>query len=202
MSVAGMKKKLSYIFISAWLFASGFSGHVGALVGGALLSLAILFGMVSATLGEFRRQSAAAVAIAVVLQVGSIAFYLYMSTTEAEIAAPFRSGLTVEKLTERALNSPAFRGRELAASYAFMEFGERILYSDESGKVRTFEPTSVDLVKRERNRQLQVSMADTQTVLRQQAMGFRWAAFAYLFSLAAALIGGAIILGGAKTKAG
>jgi len=200
--VARMKKKLPYLFISAWFFASGFSGHVGALVGGVLLSLAILLGTVSAIQGESRRQSAVAVAIAVILQIGSIAFYVFVSTTEAEIAAASKSGLTIEKLAERALNSPVSRGRELAASYAFREFAERIPYSDESGKVRTFEPTSIDLVKQESNRKLQLSMADTHAVLRQKAMDFRWAAFAYLFSLAGALIGGAIVLGGARMKAG
>jgi hypothetical protein len=193
-----MKKKLPYLFICAWFIASGFSSHVGALVGGVLLSLAILLGMVSAIQGEFRRQGAAVVAIAVVLYVGSIAYYLSMSATESGIVLPMKSGFTIERLTGWALNSPATRGRELAASYAFSEFGERIPYSDESGSVRTFEPTSIDLAKRKSNRQLQLSIADTQAVLLQQAMGYRWAAFAYLLSLAGVLIGGAIVLGGPR----
>jgi len=191
-----MKKRLPYLFIGAWFFASGFSGHVGALVGGVLLSLAILLGMVSAIQGEHRRQGAAVVVTAVLMHVGSIAYNFSMSTTESEIALPMKSSPTIEELTKRALNSPAARGREFAASHAFREFGERIPYSDESGSARTFEPSSIDLAKRESNRQLQLSMADTQAVFRQRAIDHRWAAFAYILSLAGVLIGGAVVLGG------
>jgi hypothetical protein len=213
-----MKKNLPYLFISAWFLTSAIFGlakavspnllggvwpeRVGVVMGGVLLSLAILFGIASAMQGEHRRRNAAAIAIAVVLHIGWTGFYLFGSTTEAEVAtelgASFKSGLTLERLTERALNSPVLRGRELAASFAFREFGERVPYADESGNVRTFEPTSVDLTKRESNRQLQVRMTDTQKVLRHQARGFRWAAFAYLLSLAGVLIGGAIVLGGPR----
>ena len=46
--------------------------------------------------------------------------------------------------------------------------------------------------------QLQLRMSDTQAVLRQSAMDHRWAAFAYLLSLAGVMISGAIVLGGPK----
>jgi hypothetical protein len=209
-----MKKNLPCFFIGGWFLARAIFGlgkgiaphflggvwpqRVGVIVGGVLLSLAILFGIVAAIQGKCRRQNAAAAAIAVVLHVGWTGLYLRASTMDAELGIPWKSGFTVEKFTERALNSPVPRGRELAASYAFREFGERIPYSDESGNVRTFEPTSVDLAKRESNRRLQLRMADVQTVLRHQAMDSRWAAFAYLLSLAGVLIGGAIVLGGPK----
>ena len=168
-----------------------------------LISLAILLGLVSAILGEHRRRSAVAMAIAVLLQVGSTGFYLWASTAEqelsAELGASFKPSFTIEKLAERALNSPVLRGRELAASYAFREFGARIQYADESGNLRTFEPSSNDLTKRETNQRLQADMANTQAVMRRQAMSFQWAALARLISLAGVLLAGAIVLAGPKS---
>jgi hypothetical protein len=81
-----MKNKLPYAFIGAWFSVGGFSSHVAAIVGGVLLSLAILLGMISAVQGGCRRQGAAIVAIAVFLYVGSIAHYLFMAGAESEIA--------------------------------------------------------------------------------------------------------------------
>ena len=48
--------------------------------------------------------------------------HLRASTMEAELAIPWKSGFTVERFTERALDSPVPRGRELAASAAGQKF--------------------------------------------------------------------------------
>jgi len=209
-----MRRNLPFLLIGVWflldgvlalgksispgLIGSAWPQRVGVILGGVLLSLAVLFSIVSAVRGEHRRRSAVAMAIAVALQSGWTGFYLWASAMEEEIAAPFKSGFTVEKLEERALNSPVSQGRELAASYAFREFGARIQYADESGSVRTFEPKAVDLEKRERNRQLQADMADAQAVLRRQATSFRWVALASLLSFGTVFVGAAIVLGGPR----
>jgi hypothetical protein len=209
-----MRRNLPFLLIGVWFFLDGvlalgksvspgligsaWPQRVGVILGGVILSLAVLFSIVSAVRGEHRRRSAAAMAIAVALQSGWTGFYLWASAMEEEITAPFKSGSTVEKLEERALNSPVSRGRELAASYAFREFGARIQYADESGNVRTFEPKTVDLEKRERNRQLQADMAKAQAVLRRQATSFRWVALASLLSFGAVFVGAAIVLGGPR----
>jgi hypothetical protein len=213
-SILQMRRNLPFLLIGVWFLLNGvlalgksispgFIGsawpqRVGVILGGALLSLAVLFSIVAAVRGEHRRRSAAAMALAVALQSGWTGFYVWASGMQEEIAAPFESGFTVEKLAERALNSPASRGRELAASFAFREFGARIQYTDESGNVRTFEPRTVDLEKRERNRQFQVEMANVQAVLRKQAISFRWVALASLLSFGAVFVGAAIVLGGPR----
>jgi hypothetical protein len=209
-----MRRNLPFYLLSAWFFcralfalgkliSPGVIGHewpqrVGVILAGVLLSLTILFAIVSAVQGERRQECAAALAAAVALQIGSTSFYLWASTVEGELAALVNSRFTVERLAERALNSPVSRGRELAASQAFSEFGTRIPYADDSGNVRTFEPTSADLVRRESHNKLQADTADTQAVLRRLAMTSRWAALANLLAFGAVLVGGAIVLGGPK----
>ena len=217
-----MSKNLPYYFIGASFFADAILAlgmaiapstvdtewphRVGVVLTGVLLSVAILLGLVSAIQGEHRRHGAVAMAIAVFLQIGWTGFYVWAATAEqelsVELAASFKSGFTVDKLAERALNSPVLRGRELAASYAFREFGARIEYADASGNVRAFEPTSLDLEKHARNQQLQAGMADAQSLLRHQARSFRWAALARLLSLAGVLLAGAIVLAGPKRRHG
>jgi hypothetical protein len=209
-----MRRNLPFLLIGVWflldgvlalgkslspeLLGSAWPQRVGVILGGGLLALAVLFSILSAVRGEHRRRSAAAMLIAVALQSGWTGFYLWASAMEEEIAAPFKSGFTVEKLEERALNSPVSRGRELAASYAFREFGARIQYADESGNVQAFEPKAIDLEKREHNRQTQAEMANAQAVLRRQATSFRWVAWASLLSFGAVFVGTAIVLGGPR----
>ena len=209
-----MRRNLPFNLLSGWFFSqalfalgklispgvigSEWPQRVGVILAGVLLSLTILFAIVAAVQGERRRECAVAMVAAVVLQIGWTSFHVWVSTVEGELAAPIKSVLTVERLAERALSSPVSRGRELAASHAFREFGARVQYADESGNVRTFEPTSVDLARRESKRQLQADMAQTQAVLRHQAMDSRWAALANLLSFGGVLVGGGILLGGPK----
>jgi hypothetical protein len=209
-----MRRNLPFYLLSAWflsraLFALGerispgvigseWPHRVGVILAGVLLSLTILFAFVATVQGERRRECAAAMAAAVVLQIGTTSFYLWASTVGERIASPIESGFTVERLSERALNSPASRGRELAASYAFGEFGTRVQYADKSGNVRTFEPTSIDVEKRESSRKFQADMANLQAVLRRQATSFRWAALASLLSFGGVLVSGALVLGGPR----
>jgi hypothetical protein len=209
-----MRRNLPFLLIGVWFLLDGvlalgksislgvignaWPQRVGAILGGVILSLAVLFSIVSAVRGEHRRRSAAAMAIAVALQFGWAGFHLWASAMEEEIAAPFKSGFTVERLEERALNSPVSRGRELAAGYAFREFGARIQYADESGNVRTFEPKPLDIEKRERNRKLQTDLANAQAVLRRQAVSFRWLALASLLSFGTVFVCASIVLGGPR----
>jgi hypothetical protein len=209
-----MKRNLPFYLIAAWgvLYAilvfgkefmpqslgSGWPQRAGVVVGGVLLSLTILLALVASIRGEYRQRNAGALAVAVVLHIGSTGLYLLASTMAAEVGRPFRSGITLEKLTERALNSPVARGRELAARYAFTEFGRRLPYADASGIVHDFEPNPVDLEKRETSLQIEHDMAGAQAVLRHLAVDFRAAALANLVSLAAVLLAGAVVLGGPK----
>jgi hypothetical protein len=176
---------------------STYAHRIGIVLGGILLSTAFLIGMVSAILDEQRRRNAVAAALALTIHCGSIAFYLFAATTTAEIGT-WKATFTVQKLAVLALGAPVPHGRELAARVAFRELGEGLQFADETGKVRTFEPSSDDLAKRESNKKMQIEGAKAQSSLRGQAMQFRAAALAGLLSLAGVLLGGAILLGGPK----
>jgi len=169
---------------------------VGIVLGGVLLSAAILIGMVSAVTGVYRRRNALAMIIALLMHGSAIGFYLFAATGTAEVSSLVPSTLTPEKLAVLAAGAPKAHGREMAARLAFTEFGERLRYVDDSGNLRSFEPTPADSTKREHVRQMQVDGAKTLASLRGQALIFRSAALVNFLSLVGVLLVGAVMLGG------
>jgi hypothetical protein len=124
-----MRKNLPYYLIGAWfvldaILAVGrrfapaslggtFLQRAGIVLGGVLLSTAILIGLVSAIVGVSRRSNAAAVVAALILYCIYTGFYLFAATTTAELGAPLRPAFTIDRLSVLALGGPVSRGREL-----------------------------------------------------------------------------------------
>ncbi len=79
--------------IAPGTIGSDWPQRVGGIVAGGLLSMAILFGLVSAIQGEHRRRNGAAMAIAVILQIGWTGFFLWAATSRMTVAQARRAGV-------------------------------------------------------------------------------------------------------------
>jgi hypothetical protein len=148
--------------------------------------------------GRARLVSAAAALVFAAICGHRVALSVFVGDSSWEMVAALRARPPKEdeqiaKMIEHAFSSPRADARRISARFAYRLLGYRIVYKDEDGVPRLYEPPPDDVKKYESTHRAKEETRALLAWTAEQAKHIVWIAYAYLFGLAVMLVGSVVI---------